>query len=47
MRRTPDEWEYELIADRYPIDHSIVFLAKVRLSISRETRPIHDDAAHL
>ena len=29
----PGDWEYELVATRYPIDHSIVFLAKVRLPI--------------
>lgn len=34
VRRGPDDWEYELVATRYPIDHSIVFLAKVRLPIS-------------
>jgi hypothetical protein len=33
VRRGPDEWEYELVATRYPIDHSVVFLAKVRLPI--------------
>ena len=33
VRRGPDEWEYELVATRYPIDNSIVFLAKVRLPI--------------
>jgi len=33
-RRRPDQWEYELIASRYPIDHSIVFLAKVSLPVS-------------
>jgi hypothetical protein len=33
VRRGPGEWEYELVADRYPVDHSIVFLAKVRLPI--------------
>ena len=32
-RRGPGDWEYELVATRYPIDHSIVFLAKVRLPI--------------
>ena len=32
-RKTPDDWEYELVATRYPIDHSVVFLAKVRLPI--------------
>lgn len=31
--RRPDEWEYELVATRYPIDHSVVFLAKVRLPV--------------
>jgi hypothetical protein len=34
VRRRPDQWEYELIASRYPIDHSIVFLAKVSLPVS-------------
>jgi hypothetical protein len=33
VRRGPGDWEYELVATRYPIDHSIVFLAKVRLPI--------------
>jgi hypothetical protein len=33
LRRGPDEWEYELVADRYLVDNSIVFLAKVRLPI--------------
>jgi hypothetical protein len=32
-RRTPDDWEYELVATRYPIDNSIVFLAKIRLPV--------------
>jgi hypothetical protein len=32
-RRTPDDWEYDLVATRYPIDNSIVFLAKIRLPI--------------
>jgi hypothetical protein len=31
--RRPAEWEYELVATRYPIDHSVVFLAKVRLPV--------------
>jgi hypothetical protein len=31
--RQPDDWRYELVATRYPIDHSIVFLAKVQLPI--------------
>ena len=30
---TPDDWEYELVATRYPIDNSVVFLAKIRLPI--------------
>jgi hypothetical protein len=34
VRRRPDEWEYELVANRYPVDHGIVFLAKVRLPVS-------------
>jgi hypothetical protein len=34
VRRRLDDWEYELVATRYPIDRSIVFLAKVRLPIS-------------
>jgi hypothetical protein len=29
----PAEWEYELVATRYPIDHSVVLLAKVRLPV--------------
>jgi hypothetical protein len=33
MRRLPDDWEYELVATRYPIDHSVVFLAKIRLPV--------------
>jgi hypothetical protein len=33
VRGRPDEWEYELVATRYPIDHSVVFLAKVRLPV--------------
>jgi hypothetical protein len=33
VRMGPGDWEYELVATRYPIDHSIVFLAKVRLPI--------------
>jgi hypothetical protein len=31
--RRPGDWEYELVATRYPVDRSIVFLAKVRLPI--------------
>lgn len=31
VRRRSDQWEYELVATRYPSDRSIVFLAKVRL----------------
>jgi hypothetical protein len=34
VRTRPDQWEYELVATRYPIDHSVVFLAKVRLPVS-------------
>jgi hypothetical protein len=30
-RGKPDDWEYDLIATRYPVDRSVVFLAKVRL----------------
>jgi hypothetical protein len=30
----PRGWEYELVATRYPIDHSVVFLAKVRLPVT-------------
>jgi hypothetical protein len=33
VRRGRGDWEYEFVAARYPIDHSIVFLAKVRLPI--------------
>lgn len=32
-RRVPDDWEYELVATRYPIDNSVVFLAKIRLPV--------------
>jgi hypothetical protein len=32
-RREPDEWVYDLVATRYPIDHSVVFLAKVGLPV--------------
>ena len=32
-RKTPDDWGYELVATRYPIDNSIVFLAKIRLPV--------------
>lgn len=34
-RRTPNDWEYELVATRYPIDNSVVFMAKIRV-------PVHD-----
>jgi hypothetical protein len=34
VRRRSDQWEYELVATRYPSDRSIVFLAKVRLPVS-------------
>jgi hypothetical protein len=33
IQRRPDDWEYELLTTRYPVDHSIVFLAKVGLPI--------------
>src|ERR1039457_1608146 len=33
VRRESGDWEYELVATRYPIDQSIVFLANVRLPI--------------
>ncbi len=33
VRRRPGDWEYELVATRYPIDDSIVLMAKVRLPI--------------
>jgi len=33
-RRRPDQWEYELVASRYPIDHSIVFLARIGLPVT-------------
>jgi hypothetical protein len=33
VRRRPDEWEYELVATRYPTDHGVVFLSKVRLPV--------------
>src|ERR1022692_4418111 len=33
-RRRPGDWEYELVATRYPIDHSVVCLAKIRLPAS-------------
>jgi hypothetical protein len=32
-RRRPDQWQYELIAGRYPSDNDIVFSAKVRLPV--------------
>jgi hypothetical protein len=32
--REPGDWEYDLVATRYPIDHSVVFLAKIRLPVS-------------
>jgi len=32
--RSPDRWQYELIASRYPSDRSIVFSAKMRLPAS-------------
>ena len=28
VRTRPDQWEYELVATRYPIDHSVVFLTE-------------------
>lgn len=30
-RGKPDDWEYDLIATRYPVDRSVVFLARIRL----------------
>lgn len=33
VQKGSDDWEYELVATRYPIDQSIVFLAKIRLPI--------------
>ena len=33
-RSRPDQWQYELIAGRYPIDRSIVFSAKVRMPLA-------------
>jgi len=33
VRRRPGDWEYELVATRYPIDDSIVLMAKVLLPI--------------
>jgi len=33
VRRKPGDWEYELVATRYPIDQSVVFLAKVQLPV--------------
>ncbi|MGD0377658.1 MAG: hypothetical protein ABSB01_24130 [Streptosporangiaceae bacterium] len=33
-RSGADQWGYELVATRYPVDHSIVFLAKVQLPVS-------------
>lgn len=32
-RRMPDDWEYELVATRYPINNTVVFLAKIRLPV--------------
>jgi len=32
-RNKPGDWEYELVATRYPIDHNVVFLAKVRIPV--------------
>lgn len=32
-RRKPGDWEYELVATRYPIDRGVVFLAKIRLPV--------------
>ena len=40
MRERPDQWEYELVATRYPTDLSIVFLAKVRLPVSDLTEVV-------
>jgi hypothetical protein len=34
MPGRPDQWKYELVATRYPLDHSVVFLAKIRLPTS-------------
>jgi hypothetical protein len=30
----PGAWEYELVATRYPVDHGVVFLAKIRLPVA-------------
>jgi hypothetical protein len=32
--QSPDRWQYELIASRYPVDRTIVFSAKIRLPAS-------------
>jgi hypothetical protein len=33
VRGRPGDWEYELVATRYPVDQGVVFLAKVRLPV--------------
>lgn len=33
-RTRPGQWQYDLIAGRYPSDHSIVFSAKITLPVS-------------
>jgi len=32
-RGTPSDWEYQLVATRYPLDNSVVFRAKIRLPV--------------
>ena len=46
-RRMPDDWEYELIATRYPIDNSVVFLAKIRLPVRDLTEVVTRLRRHL
>lgn len=40
-RLAPDQWQYELIASRYPTDKSIVFAAKIRFPVSDLAEVIH------
>jgi hypothetical protein len=46
-RRTPDDWEYELVATRYPLDNSMVLLAKIRRPIRDLTEVVTPAAASL
>jgi hypothetical protein len=34
VRGGPDQWQYELVASRYPGDHAIVISAKIRLPMA-------------